>query len=389
MGKKRKIKQSKSRQGGEMHGHGHDHCSCGHEHAPANDKPSPFRQKIEYVDNLTPDNNGGTEPADAVSDESEAASQDFSPIEAKDIKIIGKDDRDVTQARNSGRDDGSPTPRKRKSVSEIMEEEMGTELQREQARRNLLASSWHERDKLYKQLFGKPSYVTPANYGPPSTEVPADFEERSKATDTGDPGDPTLEEQHLAVLAYGPDPQRPHWTYVTAGLASPWLQHQPEDVSGFGCEFIIKSPVDAPWAPQLLRTLAFYVFNHAGVLSPGVRVGLNGSIDPAIDSQLRNVFIWYADEAPDALYELPSGLFAILCAVGITNDECQFAESIPDYGTWCINAVLRQTGDEQRTDPKRKSVMERKDINGILMNVKNYANTFRAEKMQGLEENAY
>jgi hypothetical protein len=308
-----------------------------------------------------------------------------------DIKIIGKDDSDVTQARNSARNkEISAFPKNRKQIRGVIDEEfMSTVVEKETARRALLASSWHTRDNLYQQLFGKPAYVTPSNYGPPSTLVPADFEEKYKAEETSDPGDPTLEEQHLAVLAYGPDPQRPHWTYVTAGLSSPWLQYEPEQVSGFGFEFIVKSPVDAPWAPQLLRTLAFYVFNHAGLLSPGVRVGLNGSIDPGIDSQLRNVFLWYSDDAPDALYELPSGLFAILAAVGITQAECQFAESISDYGTWCINAVLRQTGDEQVTDPTRNCSMTREDINGILMSVKNFADTFRANKMQGVEESAY
>lgn len=289
---------------------------------------------------------------------------------------------------SANNDDGEVPPpaatgvTKRKSIAELLEE-AETDVEMEATRLQLLASAWRARDKVYNQLFGKPAYVTPASYREPSTVVPPDFGKKRKDTtgaDTGNPGDPTNEEQHLAVLAYGPDPQSPYWKYVTAGLASPWVQYEPLQVSGFGCELMIKSPVDAPWAAQFLRTLAFYVFNHAGVLSQGVRLRLNSPIDPASNSELRNAFVWYADEAPDTLYELPSGLFSILLVCGITDEELKFADSIEEYGTWCIQALLRQAGHHQVTDPKRECSTRKANINEMKMSVRNFAETFRANK---------
>ncbi len=250
-----------------------------------------------------------------------------------------------------------------------------------QSQRRLLINAWKARDELYKQLFGDNSYVTPANYAPPKAETSKPKKKKSNkqvSTDTGDPGDPDADEHHLAVLAYGPDPLRPYWTYVTAGLSTPWIQQQPEEVSAFGCELMIKSPVDAKWPAQILRSMAFYIFNHAGTISPGVRIALNAPIAVNTDSQLRNVCMWYADEAPDCWYQLPSGGFGLFCAIGITDDELKYAESVEEYGTWCIQEVLRQTGHGQVSDPQRKSVMERANIATVLDNVRQFADNFRA-----------
>ncbi len=250
-----------------------------------------------------------------------------------------------------------------------------------QSQRMLLISAWNARDELYKQLFGDYSYVTPPTYAPSKAEVKKPKKKKSSkhaSTDTGDPGDPEAEEHHLAVMAYGPDPLRPYWTYVTAGLSTPWIQQQPEEVSAFGCELMIKSPVDAAWPAQILRSMAFYIFNHAGTISPGVRIALNAPIAVNSDSLLRNVCMWYADEAPDCWYQLPSGGFGLFCAIGITDDELKYAESVEEYGTWCIQEVLRQTGHGQVSDPERKSVMDRTNISTVLDNVKQFADNFRA-----------
>ncbi len=250
----------------------------------------------------------------------------------------------------------------------------------DQIQRDLLISAWKARDELYKNLFGDYSHVSPKNYGPPDELLQEEIATGNAelGIETGDPGDPDNHNQHLAVLAYGPDPTRPYWTYVTAGLCSPWVQQAPDEVSGFGCELLIKSPIEASWPAQILRSMAFYIFNHAGTLSPGVRIGLNAPIKAGSDSKLRNVVIWYADEAPDCWYELPSGGFGIFAAIGITDDELRFAESIEEYGTWCIQNVLRQTGSAQITDPDRDSVMQRDDINEIVNATKNFYNEFRS-----------
>lgn len=248
------------------------------------------------------------------------------------------------------------------------------------AGRELLIAAWKARDELYRELFGEPSYVSPENYAPPpplkAESIILDEERVSR--DTADPGDPDLAEQQLSILAYAPDPTRPYWTYVTAGLSSPWLQDEPAEVSGFACELMIKSPVDSPWAPRILRAMAFYIFSHAGTLSPGTRINLNAPIAANTESALTNIFIWYADEAADCWYILPSGGFGLFIAVGMTDDEQKYAESVEEYGTWCIQQVLRQTGHGQVTDPTRESVMKKEDIAGILNSTRMFADTFRA-----------
>jgi hypothetical protein len=250
--------------------------------------------------------------------------------------------------------------------------------------RKMLISAWHARNKLYKDLFGKYDHVTPVNYGPPPETV--DDSETTSSADlggTGDPGQPNLAERHLSILAYAPDPLRPYWIYVTAGLATPWVQEVPDEVSGFGCELMIKSPTDAEWPAQVLRSMAFYIFNHAGTISPGVRIALNASISPNIDSELRNLFVWYADEAPDAWYQLPSGGFGIFTAVGITDDELEYAESVQEYGTWCIQEVLKRIGINQLSDPARISIAGPE--NKMLMdNVQKLSDKFLESGLAGM-----
>jgi hypothetical protein len=247
------------------------------------------------------------------------------------------------------------------------------------AQRQLLIDAWNARDELYKQLFGDYAYVTPASYGPPSKLIAKkEVDLNTVHGGSGDPGDPEAEEMHLAVLAYAPDPLRHYWTYVTAGLSSPWLQQKPDDVSGFGCELVIKSPTDALWPARILRSLAYYIFNHAGTISPGVRISLNAPINENNDSLLRNIFAWYLDEAPDNWYILPSGGFGLFCAVGITEKELRYAESVDEYGTWCIHEALRSTGHGQVTNPDRPDLITEGNAE-LLNNFRIFANNFGAD----------
>src|SRR5439155_12752775 len=101
--------------------------------------------------------------------------------------------------------------------------------------------------------------VSPEKYAPPVVPDPEPMS-TTESVDSGDPGD---DDQRLTVLTYGPDPLRPYWTYVTAGLSNPWYQDEPAEVSGFGCELLIKTPLEAKWPSQILRTMSFYIFNHA------------------------------------------------------------------------------------------------------------------------------
>lgn len=263
------------------------------------------------------------------------------------------------------------------SDAEILQYEKETRI----AQRKLLHDTWVARNELYRSLFGEPAYVTPENYGAPSP-VPEEEPQDAFAgsNDTADPGHPQREEQHLAVLAYAPTEERKYWMYVTAGMCSPWVQDEPAEVSGFGVELMIKSPEDAPWAAQILRSMAFYVFNHAGTLSPGVRIGLNAPIAVQLDSLIRNVIVWYADEAADCWYQLPAGGFGIYSVIGATDDECKYANAIGEYGTWCIQEILRQTGYGQVTDPGRESACDHERFMEISSAVSMFAHTFKETK---------
>lgn len=248
----------------------------------------------------------------------------------------------------------------------------------------LMKEAWEARNSLYKELLGDYTSVMPSRYEPPEDSRLL----RGAGSMGADTGDPKNNEKALALLTYAPDPLRHYWTYLTAGLSNPWFQDEPQEVSGFGCELLIKTPADVSWPHNVLRSMAFHVFNSAGTLSPGKLVRLNLPVSFPDVSRLNNFFIWYADEAPDAWYQLPSGGFGIFVAVGITEDECSFAESIEEYGTWCIQEVLRQVGIGQITDHARTSVMERENIGAITQSVSNYARNFRLAHSPLNEDNA-
>lgn len=251
--------------------------------------------------------------------------------------------------------------------------------------RKMLIAAWHARNRLYKDLFGKYEHVSPENYAAPSEIIAEKAPSSADLGGTGDPGQPDLAEQHLSILAYAPDPLRPYWTYVTAGLSTPWIQQAPDEVSGFGCELMIKSPTKASWPAQVLRSMAFYVFNHAGTISPGKRIALNAPIVAYSESELRNLFVWYADEAQDCWYQLPSGGFGIFTAVGITDDELKYAESVEEYGTWCIQEVLKRIGINQTSDPDRKSVIQPENTE-LLAKVKKLSDKFLESGLAGMME---
>jgi hypothetical protein len=293
----------------------------------------------------------------------------------------------------------------------------------------LLIRAWKSRNNLYQDMFGEHAYVLPKHYTPPAGSLPG-FRRASavadlagsvglagvdatttdcrvpsvdslinddkthivKNSDGANPADmqpirdlvssffsSSMSNLRVTVLAYPPSEVRPYWLYVTAGLSNPWYQDEANEVSGFGCELMVKSKTDARWPVRLLRRMAYYILSYTGTLSPGVFLNLQQPIGVSGNARadLNNIFIWYADEAPDCWYQLPSGGFGLFCAIGITEDECRFAESVTDYGAWCIQQVLRQTGVGQITDPRRESVMGRENIGEILSSVRMYAENFR------------
>jgi len=245
----------------------------------------------------------------------------------------------------------------------------------------LMQKAWRMRQKLYVELFGEPAFILPKLYEPPAEPQPS-FQTSSETSSAGERivgFNSTMTEQRINVLAYAPSEGRPYCTFVTAGLSNPWFQEEPDQVSGFGCELVIKAPPDSSvrWPIKMLRRLAHYILSYSGTLSPGIILNMPGPINPGREADLNNIFIWYVDEAPDCWYELPSGGFGLFSAVGISEQEAVFAEQVGEYGTWCIQEVLRRKGFGQVTDPARACVMKSDNIGATLESVRAYADNFR------------
>ncbi|MFX5340222.1 hypothetical protein ABTD27_19665, partial [Acinetobacter baumannii] len=71
-------------------------------------------------------------------------------------------------------------------------------------------------------------------------------------------------------------------------------------------------------------------------------------------------------------------------AIGITDDELKYCESVEEYGTWCIQEVLRYAGSGQVTDPKRESITTLPNINEVLTNLRNFSENFRQTEINGM-----
>jgi hypothetical protein len=247
------------------------------------------------------------------------------------------------------------------------------------ANQALLRRAWKARNGIYEELFGEHAFVLPKRYEvPPSPLADAEpIKDPKSAVAAIKSMLGTVAHKPVSVLAYAPNETRSYWMYVTSGLSNPWFQDSQEEVSGFGCELLIKSSKNSRWAVRALRRMAYYIMSYAGTLSPGVILKVDAPL-----GGLHNIFVWYPDEATEDWFQLPSGGFGVFCAIGITDDECEYAESVTEYGVWCIQHVLRQIGIGQITDPARPSIMCRDNITELLESARNYADNFRS--MQSL-----
>lgn len=291
------------------------------------------------------------------------------------------------------------------------------------AESELLVQAWQARTRLYEKLFGKHKYSLPKRYQAPRVVAPsmqralamrsaidgavAAEQEEDKPdvpglADTADvssaPGasvsswrssiadalsgvmafDPRQAGQRVSVLVYPPAEGRGYWLYVTSGLSNPWFAQEPDVVSGFGVELVVKTEKEARWPLRLLRRLSCHILSYTGTLSPGIMLSMDSPINAAsAGPELSNILVWYVDEAPEAWYLLPSGGFGLFSVIGITEAECRYGESASQYGAWCVQQVLRAAGVGQLTNPGRACVVSRPDIDELLNEVRTYAENFR------------
>jgi hypothetical protein len=62
----------------------------------------------------------------------------------------------------------------------------------------------------------------------------------------------------------------------------------------------------------------------------------------------------------------------------------KYCESVEEYGTWCMQEVLRYAGSGQVSDPNRQSVMALPNIDEVLSNLRIFSENFRQNDGNGI-----
>ncbi|MBY0359305.1 MAG: suppressor of fused domain protein [Candidatus Obscuribacterales bacterium] len=239
-----------------------------------------------------------------------------------------------------------------------------------------LNRAWSARNELYLELFGSHTASWPSRYSSPN---PPEFgSPEANHLNLASTLGRNISEDDIAILIYAPHEKSRDWTYVTSGLSNPWFGQLDNEVSGFGCELVIKSKERAHWPIRLLKRLAYYILSYSGTLSPGVMLELDTPLFRTKKSSLAGVLVWYVDEAPDCLYQLPSGPFGIFSIIGITEAENEFVRTTEKYGCWCMQEILRRCGFGQTTLPTRENLINNEKTNDIVAACCAYAENFAA-----------
>jgi hypothetical protein len=210
-------------------------------------------------------------------------------------------------------------------------------------RSSWLEEVWEEREeKLYPGMFGPMRGIFPI--------PPARFQ-RFDA-----PPDPRW--LMTGVFECAPTATRSSWVYVTSGLSNPWDDEaNPNEPTGYACEFAIETARQGDWAIPLLHHLASIHLLacsrriHGKPFGHGDRVALHGGIDEGA-SALRHVLI--TDPVSfDKLLLQRSGFADWLFCVGISDAEKAFAR---ESGNDLLLERLAQAAAFPVTDPDRKSL---------------------------------
>ena len=235
-----------------------------------------------------------------------------------------------------------------------------------------LKRAWHERDRLYHELFGVHKYSLPKRYEAPDDVETGDVETPAEIAAIAGK---SLTEKDISILAYEATEERPYWIFATSGLSNPWFG-QSDEASGFACELVLKTRTPGRWVIRLLRRLIYYIVSYSGTLSPGVSLMFDAPLFSSGKSDLGGIVVWYVDEAAECIYQLNSGQFGIFSVIGITSDEGEFIETVDQYGCWCIQQILKEAGYDQLTEPDRKSMIKDAEFGKKVNSLRNYLENF-------------
>jgi hypothetical protein len=163
------------------------------------------------------------------------------------------------------------------------------------------------------------------------------------------------------VFRFAPTADRNSWIYVSSGLSNEWFEEElsPENVSGFGCEFVLETIEQADWPIHRLHQLMTYqiglccdVYDGAPPLGYGDRIPLGSPID-FLNSVLTHVTITQPISFPTE-FQQESGVADWFQFVGITKAEVLFAQ---ENGPDALVELLVQRTKYPQTDPSRASLL--------------------------------
>ena len=164
-----------------------------------------------------------------------------------------------------------------------------------------------------------------------------------------------------AVIEFAPARPRTSWLYATSGLSDAWDAESPNAMApaGLGCEFVLETRAQSPWAIVRLQQLtAFQIliahgrFPDRKALDDFDRVPLRASPGPEASA-----LTWLMLAPPTGFprkARLQSGFFNFFQVVGISEAEAAYARAEGGEELW---KLLQVYSFFPVTDPHRPSVL--------------------------------
>jgi hypothetical protein len=164
-----------------------------------------------------------------------------------------------------------------------------------------------------------------------------------------------------AVIEFAPTKPRPSWLYATSGLSDAWEAESPNPMTpaGLGCEFVLETRTQSPWAiVRLQQIMTFQVLIAQGrfpdrkPLDDFDRVPLRAPVGPE-----PSALTWLMLAPPTGFprkVRLQSGFFNFFQVVGISEAEAAYARAEGGEELW---KLLQVYGFFPVTDPNRPSVL--------------------------------
>ena len=193
------------------------------------------------------------------------------------------------------------------------------------------------------------------------------------------PADPNLSVNWPGggIHQYPPREGRTGWHYVTHGLAQPFdpeeeaaaFSEDPDELSGFGLEYVMSSPEANEWAPDvLLSVVGYLLFNEdSRPLVPGARIPFGKALSG--DGSITHAVALVSTEYEPELI-LPAGNCTLFHLVGVTDAEVQRAKDAGGFaGTFVLAGVLDHYGVGVLTDPNRACLTARDDFEEVWQRV--------------------